>query len=195
MQNMRDEELMLEYQKGEMRAMDELLRRYKNPVYRYAFRLCANEAEAQDTAQETFLRVHQYRGQYRPIGKFSTWLFGIAHNVAVSKFRRNKWLVLWPRRADDPDEMVDFESPTPSPSQNLEQGDFETMVKKCVQSLPFLQKEALVLREYENLDYQEIAKILNKSLGTIKTLIHRARQSLKDKLLPYIEEFEGGIHG
>ena len=195
MQNMRDEELMLEYQKGQATAMDEILRRYKNPVYRYAFRLCVNEAEAQDIAQETFLRIHQYRGQYRPIGKFSTWLFGIAHNVAISKFRKDKWLVLWPRRQDDPDEMVDMESPDPSPTETLEQGDFESMLKKCVQSLPFLQKEALVLREYENLDYEEIARILNKSLGTVKTLIHRARQSLKDKLLPYIEEFEGGIHG
>jgi RNA polymerase sigma-70 factor (ECF subfamily) len=195
MQNMRDEELMLEYQKGEAKAMDELLRRYKNPVYRYAFRLCVNEAEAQDIAQETFLRIHQYRGQYRPIGKFSTWLFGIAHNVAVSKFRCNSRFVLWPRKADEPDEMVDMESQDPSPQQSLEKDDLETVLKKCVQSLPFLQKEALVLREYENLDYEEIGKILNKSLGTVKTLIHRARQSLKDKLLPYIEEFEGGTHG
>jgi RNA polymerase sigma-70 factor (ECF subfamily) len=195
MQNMRDEELMLEYQKGQGRAMDELLMRYKNPVYRFALRLCMNEAEAQDIAQETFLRVHQYRGQYRPIGKFSTWLFGIAHNVAVSKFRKDKRFVFWPRRADDPDEMVDIESTDPSPTEVLEKSDFESVLKKCVQSLPLLQKEALVLREYESLDYEEIARILNKSLGTVKTLIHRARQSLKTKLLPYIEEFEGGTHG
>ena len=154
-----------------------------------------NEAEAQDIAQETFLRVHQHRGQYRPIGKFSTWLFGIAHTVAVSKFRKDKRFVLWPRRADDPDEMVDIESTDPSPTEVLEKNDFESVLKKCVQSLPLLQKEALVLREYESLDYEEIARILNKSLGTVKTLIHRARQSLKDKLLPYIEEFEGGTHG
>ncbi|MDI6759071.1 MAG: RNA polymerase sigma factor [Candidatus Omnitrophota bacterium] len=165
MQNMRDEELMLEYQKGTMNAMEEFLRRYKNPIYRFAFRLCANEAEAQDIAQETFLRLHEHRGQYRPVGKFSTWLFSIAHNIAISRFRKVNRFVLWPRKPDDPDESVEFESNAPSPSQTLERSDFENAIKKCIQDLPFLQKEALLLCGYESLDYKEIAKILNKSLG------------------------------
>ncbi len=189
---MRDEEVMLAYQKDEVSAMDELLRRYKNPLYRFSLRLVGNDAEAQDIAQEVFLRLHQHRYEYRPIGKFSTWIFGIAHNIAVSHLRKSSRFVLWPRREEDPDQMMDFQSTDPSPEEIVADNEVNVAVKRCIQSLPFLQREALILREYENLDYEEIARILKKSLGTVKTLIHRARLQLKDKLLPYIEEFEGG---
>ena len=192
MQQMSDEALMLEYQKGEARAMDELLLRYKNPVYRFAFRLCSNASEAEDIAQEVFLRVHQYRGNYRPTGKFSTWIFSIAHNLFVSSLRKRKWQALWPRQDQDSGEPVDFPSLAPSPREVVVESDVSTVVSRCIQSLPFLQKEALILREYEHLEYQEIADILNKPQGTIKTLIYRARESLKAKLLPYIEEMRGG---
>jgi len=194
MQNKADEELMLEYLKGETLAMNELLRRYKNPIYHFVFRMSQNTAEAQDIAQEVFLRVHQYRHNYIPRGKFSTWLFSIAHNLFISTMRKKKWCVVWPRKQDEPDELMDFASSDPSPKEVVANNEFSDVVKECMQGLPFLQKEALILREYENLDYQEIARILNKPLGTVKTLIYRARMNLKEKLLPYIEEFKGGYH-
>jgi RNA polymerase sigma-70 factor (ECF subfamily) len=191
MQNLGDEELMLNYQKGEMLAMDELLRRYKNPIYFYAFRLSQNQAEAMDITQEVFLKVHQCRHTYRPIGKFSTWIFSIAHNLCISKLRKKKWLVLWPRNQDDPEELVEVESQEPSPQETVANNELSQSIKRCVRSLPLLQREALILREYEKLDYQEIGKILKESQGTVKTLIHRARQNLKNKLLPLMEELGG----
>lgn len=194
MQVLADEEVMLKYQSGEAKAMDELLKRYKNPVYRFVLRLSADVVEAQDVTQEVFLKVHENRLTYKVIGKFSTWIFSIAHNLFVSRLRRKKWAAIWPRQPDDPDELVEFESQDPSPQENTINTELDEVMKKCVQSLPFLQKEALILREYENLDYQEIARILKKSLGTVKTLIHRARMNLKIKLLPYIEELEGGTN-
>ena len=192
MQGLRDEEVMLNYQKGEVEAMDELLRRYKNPIYHFAFRMIGNTAEAQEIAQEVFLRVHQSKDTYRPTGKFSTWIFSITHNLALSRIRKKKWLAIWPRRADDPDTLVEFASPDPSPQEIASENELSGILKQCLQSLTFLQREALVLREYQGLDYQEIAKILNKSLGTVKTLIHRARQNLKYKLLPYAQELKKG---
>ena len=188
---MTDEQLMLDYQKGDISAMDELLGRYKNPLYHFAFRICRNEAEAQDITQEVFLKIHQCRLSYVASGKFSTWIFGICHNACVSRLRKAKWLVFWPRSRDNAQELVDFKSPDPSPQEVTIGDDFASLVKENIQSLPFLQKEALILREYEKLDYAEIAKILKKPLGTVKILIHRARQALKEKLLPYIEE--GGL--
>jgi len=193
MQNMTDEQLMLDYQKGETLAMDELLKRYKNPIYHFAFRLMGNASEAEDIAQEVFLRLHQFRANYRPIGKFRTWLFSITHNLCISNIRKRKWLTLWPRKYNEPEELVDFQSPDPSPVEQAVSNEMSVVLKSCIQDLPFLQKEALILREYENLDYQEISGILNKSLGTVKTLIHRARQNLKDKLLPYLE-VKGGYN-
>lgn len=188
---MTDEQLMLEYQKGDVSAMDELLGRYKNPVYHFAFRICRNESEAQDITQEVFLKVHQCRLSYAPSGKFSTWIFSICHNACVSRLRKAKRLVFWPRNKDNEEEMVDFASPDPSPQEVTSGNDIASLVKENIQSLPFLQKEALILREYEKLDYAEIAVILRKPLGTVKVLIHRARQTLKEKLLPYLEE--GGL--
>lgn len=190
---MKDEELMLNYQKGDMQAMNELLSRYKNPIYHFAYRLSQNTAEAQDIAQEVFLKIHQYRAVYAPSGKFSTWIFSIAHNSFISRLRKKKWLVFWPRKQDDPEELVDFESPDPSPADIVSTNDISNKVKMSIQGLPFLQKEALILREYQNLDYRGIARILKKSEGTVKTLIHRARQNLKVKLLPFLEEFSRPI--
>jgi RNA polymerase sigma-70 factor (ECF subfamily) len=192
MQSLTDEELMLEFQKGKMPAMDELLQRYRNPIYHFLLRLIQNDSEARDLTQEVFLRVHSHRDSYEPSGKFSSWIFSIAHNLYVSSLRRKKWLIPWPRSKDDPDELIDIASQDPSPQEVVANNEFSHIVKQCIQGLPFLQREALILREYENLDYEEIAKILHKSLGTIKTLIYRARQNLKIKLLPYLEEFKGG---
>jgi RNA polymerase sigma-70 factor (ECF subfamily) len=191
MQNLSDEELMLNYQRGEALAMDEILKRYKNPVYGFALRLLANSAEAEDIAQEVFMRVHKFRDNYRPSGKFRSWVFSIAHNLCVSSLRKRKWLVIWPRNKENPDELMDFQSPDPSPDEQASNNEVSNAVKTCIQELPFLQKEALILREYQNLDYDEIGKILHRPLGTVKTLIYRARQNLKEKLLPYLEVKEG----
>lgn len=194
MQNVTDEQLMADYQNGESRAMDEFLRRYKNPIYHFALRLSRNEAEAQDIAQEVFARLHEFRHTYKRTAKFSTWLFSICHHLCISRFRKNKWQVLWPRQKDDPDEFVEFESPDPVPDEVASKNELSGILKECLQGLPFLQREALILREYQNLDYAEISKILNVSLGKVKTLIHRARLKLKDQFLPYVEEVEGGRH-
>lgn len=194
MQDLRDEELMCQYQKGDMLAMDEILRRYKNPVFRFIYRLSRCTEEAEDIAQEVFLRVHQYRARYTPSGKFSTWIFNIAHNLFIDSVRKRYWLVPWLRKEDDPDDLVEFASPTPSAAEETERSDLAETVKSCIQGLPFLQKEALILREYDQMQYEEIAVIFNKSLGTVKTLIHRARENLKKKLLPYAEEITGGYH-
>ncbi len=192
MQNLTDHELMQEYRQGNMLVMDEILRRYKNPVYRFLCRLSSNSAEAADITQEVFLRVHQNRLEYKPIGKFSTWLFGIAHNLFISSVRKKKWLSIWPTKQDGSDDQVEFESLDPSPDQIVEEDEFAKVMKECIKKLPFLQSEALILREYEKMDYQEIARILKVSPAAVKTLIYRARQNLKDKLLPYMREMQGG---
>lgn len=194
MQDLRDEEVMLNYQKGEASAMDELLNRYRNPIYHFAFRFMLNAQEAQEIAQEVFLRLHQYKDSYKPSGKFSTWIFSIVHNLCISRLRQKKWQAIWPRKEDDPNGLIEFESPEPTPEVVAEGNELESVLKKCIQGLSLLQREALILREYQNLDYQEIAKILKKTKATVKTLIYRARQNLKTKLLPYIEEFGGGYN-
>lgn len=194
MQALKDEEVMLRYKNGEVNAMDELLRRYKNPIYHFTLRLINDKEEALDITQEVFFSIFQHKDSYAPTGKFSTWIFSIAHNLAISKLRKKKWFVFWPRKADSPDELVEIEDPKPALNEQIEENDFCKVLNKCMQGLPFLQKEALVLREYQGMDYEEIARILKKPKGTIKTLIHRARTNLKIRLLPILKEAEGGCH-
>lgn len=186
-----DEQLMMAYQQGDSTAMDEFLRRYKNPLYRFIYRLSRNAAEAEEVTQEVFMRVHEYRSSYRPVGKFSTWLFGIAHNICISRLRKRRPFIPWPARRDDPDEQADFPSPQLSPMETAVSEELSEAIRQCIKELPFLQREALILREYEGLDYEQIAQILNKPLGTVKTLIYRARMTLRDMLIPLIDE-EGG---
>jgi len=189
-----DEELMLEYQKGKAEAMREIIARFKNPVYQFAYRLIHDAYEAEDVASEVFIKAHLARDSYKPQAKLSTWLFTIAHNACVSRLRKKRMFIAWPRKKDNSEELVDFESPDPSPRQVFIENEQDKVIKMCIQSLPFLQKEALILREFENMDYEQIAQILKKSLGTIKTLIHRARENLKIKLLPYFKEQGGNYH-
>ncbi len=186
-----DEQLMLEYKRGNAEAMDEFLKRYKNPLFRFIYRMSRNTAEAEEITQEVFMRVHEYRNSYRPTGKFSTWLFGIAHNLYVSRLRKRKPFLPWPTRPDNPDEQADFASPALSPMETAASQELSEAIRQCIGELPFLQREALILREYEGLDYEEISEILHKPLGTVKTLIYRARMALRDMLVPLIDE-EGG---
>ena len=195
MRDWTDEQVMLAYKKGDGGAMDELFRRYRNPVFHFACRVCRNEAQAQDVAQDVFLRVHQARATYVPSGKFSTWIFAIAHNLLVSQFRRQRRWAPWPRRGDDLDRCAEFPSLTPSPADEAVRTEEATLVRDAIQGLPFLQKEAIVLREYHRLDYAEISRILNKPAGTVKTLIYRARMALKEKLHAVIRDTQGGRHG
>jgi RNA polymerase sigma-70 factor (ECF subfamily) len=180
---------MSRYQNGEAAAMNELVRRYKNPVFRYLFRLTANSAEAEELAQDVFLRVHQNRLSYQPQGSFRSWIFSIAHNLYVSAIRKRKWLTPWPRKGADSDEPMDLASPAPSPDLLACAADISITVQQAVQKLPLLQREALILREYEKLEYAEIAKILQAPIGTIKTLIYRAKENLRAELLPIVNEW------
>jgi RNA polymerase sigma-70 factor (ECF subfamily) len=188
MQQLTDEEVMLKYKQGLGEAMDELVRRYKNPLYHFAYRISQDALLAEDSVQEVFLRVHEARHIYIPSGKFSTWIFSICHNLMISQLRKKKWCLPWPTKNDESGELVEFASPDPSPRDVVENKEMVEILKNCIQGLSFLQKEALILREFHSLDYKEIAVILNKPLSTVKTLIHRARAALKDKMLVYLQE-------
>ena len=192
MQGLRDEEVMAMYQKGDVLAMDELLKRYKNPIFHFAYRFLGNRDEAQEIAQEVFLRIHIQKDRYKPMGKFSTWIFAIAHHLCVSVIRKRRRFVLWPRKKDQEDAYVDFSSSDPSPDESTIQNDLQKTVKRCIDTLPFLQKEALVLREYHAMSYEDIAATMKRSINTVKSLVHRARMNLKQKLLPIVYEVERG---
>jgi RNA polymerase sigma-70 factor, ECF subfamily len=182
-----DEELMLEYKLGSLNSLEELFNRYQTRILNYAYRLMFNRADAEDVVGETFYVVTNRKYDYRPEAKFSTWLYRIAHNFCVTKLRKKeKFVFLWFKKSFDGDEYEQIDLPDNKPlvTADLQEAQAKVLVEKAVARLPEKLREALVLREYQGLNYQEIAGILDCSLAKVKVLIFRARERLKNELLP-----------
>jgi RNA polymerase sigma-70 factor, ECF subfamily len=187
-----DAALMLRVQRGDHEAYAGLVEKYKQPVMNFIQRSLRDETEAEDLAQNVFLQVYKSRGRYRQTAKFSTWLFTIARNLCLNELRR---------RARHPAESIDEshadheEQPQrqyedraqAAPPEMLLQGELAGKVEEALAALPENQRSAILLCRQEDLSYEEIAKILGCSLSATKSLIHRGRETLKEKLKRYLK--------
>lgn len=182
-----DEELMSRLQRGEDAALARLMQHWELPVKRFIFRIVGNTAEAEDLAQEVFVRVYAKRATYRTGAKFSTWCFSIAANQAKNRLR---W---WRRRptmslnawteagGDNADESRAGESA----SHKAVRQEQIVAVQTAVAALPLNLRTALVLFEYEGQSAAEIAAALHCSSKAIESRLYRARQHLKQTLRPH----------
>ena len=185
-----DEDLILEYQSGKDEALTMIFQRYKKPVLNFALRLLGNRADAEDATGEVFLVLFAKKYTYQPTSKFSTWLYTVTRNVCVSRLRKRKWTVSLFVKRDEQDSPQEWDIPDTSnlPSDELDKKEAAHTIKKAIEKLPDLQKEALILREYQGMSYQEISNILDCSLEKVKILIYRARERLRDELPSFIKE-------
>lgn len=178
-----DEDLMRRCREGDMSAFELIVLRYKDAIFNSVYHLMADYHRAQDISQETFLRVLENVDRYKSRNCFKTWLYRIAVNLCKNELRdrgRQKMVSL-----DDPElnmENLMEDSYTP-PDRASEEAEMRQLVKNAIQSLPEDQRVALVLREYQDLSYEEIAVALNCSLGAVKSKIHRGRQNVRDMLV------------
>lgn len=181
-----DCELMLRLRDGDDLALNDLMRRWQKPLVSFLYRYVGNEAEALDLAQETFVRVFKNRSRYSPKGKFSTWLFAIASNLARNCLR-------WRRRHpvvaldvednhEDRNSIDQIPSGSDSPSESAERKERAAAVRQEIQALPHHLKTALLLFQYEELGYVEISNILGCSPKAVETRLYRARLILREKL-------------
>lgn len=195
-----DENLLVRYQEGETAAMEELFRRYQKPLYGYIRRMVGSSELAEDTVQETFIRLCRVSAGQRPEeGKFATWLYTIATNLCRDAFRRSA------RRPERPITEIyeDEEAPitagiwSPEPrsvEDETLQRELRREVKAAIGSLPEREKSALLLREYQGLAYDEIADVMGCTTGSVKLLLHRGRKRLRDILEPMLmADDEDGI--
>ncbi len=178
-----DEELMERCREGDMSAFELIVLRYKDAIFNLIYHFLADYHRSQDISQETFLRVLRNVDRYKPRNNFKTWLYRIAVNQCKNELRdrsRRKTLSL-----NDPD--MDVESLIldryVSPDEVYERKEIRELVKNAVGELPEDQRMAIILREYQDLSYEEIAVALNCSLGAVKSKIHRARQNIKEMLV------------
>lgn len=180
-----DEELMLAAARGDGRAFDALVARRREPAVRFCFRLLLDWQAAEDVAQESFVRLFLMRDRYRPRAKLSTLLFRILKNLCVDELRRRgHW---GPVAAEDRDTGRTGAPPSPgtdvfSPEDEVLADEAARAVRRAIEALPASFRAALVLREYEELDYRNIGEIMGWSSAKTRVTIHRARQKLAEAL-------------
>ncbi len=192
----RDEDLVDDYnQRGDQEALTMIFYRYKKPVLNYALRILGHRADAEDVVSEVFLAIFGKKYRVDPKAKFSTWAFTVTRNICIDKIRKRKRFLPLVFRNDVTQEIEEWD---PADTKDLPREDLERMetahhVQNAIQKLPLEQKEALVLREYHNLSYEEISNVLNCSLSKVKILIFRARENLKNELLPSLkgDDYDG----
>ncbi len=187
-----DTALMLRAKEGDGGAFTELVEKYKQPVMNLAFRTLRDLTEAEDLAQNVFAQVWKAAPRYEPTAKFSTWLFTIARNLCLNEIRRRTRhpadsLDQTHGDADDqPLYQVEDRRVAPA-TEELLRGELVEKVEAAIAILPENQRTALLLCRQEELSYEEIAAVLGCSLSATKSLIHRARETLKLRLKPYLQ--------
>lgn len=190
-----DEELMLRYRDGDAAAFETLYRRYEKPLFDFIYRMVPDSTDTESLFQETFFRVVRAKRKYRATAQFKSWLFQIAVNLCRDRTRRMKHrshLSLnspLTTRGECRAEIQDFVSdPAPAVDKSVEAGELEAAVKGAVGSLPEDEHLVVILKEYQGLKYSEIAGIMDRPVGTLKFIHHRACERLKNVLAPYLGE-------
>jgi RNA polymerase sigma-70 factor (ECF subfamily) len=189
-----DVQLMLDVKAGDEQSFALLLQRYRSPLVNFLYRMVRNREQAEDLAQEVFIRVYRARADYVPSAKFTTWLFRIATNLALNSLRdtRHQRMELSldaPVTADaeDGDERaLDVADKNPDIEQHLVEEARKAMIKHAIDKLPEKQRAAVLLHKYQELDYGEIAKILSCSESALKSLLFRAYETLRVELAPLV---------
>ena len=180
----RDAELMLRVREGDTESFTLLLERHRSPVIHFLYRMVQNQSVAEELAQEVFLRVYRSRANYEPTAKFTTWLFRIASHLALNWIRD--------RRHERGQESLDQETQDGMVRQVSDRGvsaehalvresKFEE-IRRAIQGLPEKQKAAVLMHKYEEMEYSQIAAVLECSESAVKSLLFRAYESLRARL-------------
>jgi RNA polymerase sigma-70 factor (ECF subfamily) len=183
-----DEELMMNFQKGNQNSFNEIVQRYKNPLVNFVFRFIGNYEDSLDLVQETFIRVYKNKEKYRNIAKFSTWIYTIAANLSKTELRKRHRFLLLPLtifRSNEDEYEYDIADNSFSPEENTEKILRANIIQKALNKLSASYKEVIILRDLMELSYDEISVITRLRIGTVKSRINRGRLILK-KLLKNI---------
>ena len=186
-----DAALMLRVKQGEAAAFAELVDKYKQPVMNLACRMLRDATEAEDLAQAVFVQVFKAADRYQVSAKFSTWLFTIARNLSLNEIRRrsrhpaDSLDATHPDLDDQPLQQVE-DKRTFSPPDSLLHGELQDKIEAALAELPEAQRTAILLCRQDELSYEDIAMVLGCSVSATKSLIHRGRETLKQKLKPYL---------
>jgi RNA polymerase sigma-70 factor, ECF subfamily len=186
-----DVDLMLRVRNGDNEAFRQLVERHQRAVINLIYRSIGDSWEAEDLAQRVFVQVFRSAGRYQPTAKFTTWLFTIVHNTILNEYRRRGRHATQSLEAmtqpDDPEgearQLPDARAV--DPHQAVAEQELRERIQAAIKLLPENQRTAVLLCRFEGLSYEEIAKVLHCSVAAVKSLLHRARETLKEQLRGY----------
>jgi RNA polymerase sigma-70 factor, ECF subfamily len=185
-----DVQLMLDVKAGDDASFDLLLQKYRTPLVNFLYRVVRDTATAEDLAQEVFLRVYRARKQYSPSAKFTTWLFRIATNLALNSMRDNRHRKMDVSIDATPldEDVAPMQLPAPEMriDEHMIERDRADFIRSAISALPEKQRVAVLLHKYEEMDYGEIARILDCSESALKSLLFRAYETLRVQLAPLV---------
>ena len=186
-----DAEVMLRVKAGDQPAFNYLVQKYRRPLVSFMYRMARNAAVAEDLAQEVFLRVYRSRESYEASAKFTTWLYRIATNLAVNHARDS--------RHERPEIMVSLDEPDEATGMTMDLADGEMTaeqamvrrerlmgIRRKIEALPERQRLAVVMHKYQQMDYRQIAEVLELSESATKSLLFRAYETLREQLKEFI---------
>jgi RNA polymerase sigma-70 factor (ECF subfamily) len=187
-----DIRLMLRVRDDDAAAFSELVERFQHRLVGVMHHIVGNADEAEDLAQEVFLRVYRTRKKYTPKAKFSTWLFTIANNLALNSIRDKRRRPVMPLEVRDSGPLgprpTENLAPTRDepPTHNLQQQELAEIIRNALEGLNERQRMAIVLNKFEDMNYADIADVMGLSTKAIKSLLSRARMKLREALQGYI---------
>jgi RNA polymerase sigma-70 factor (ECF subfamily) len=183
-----DAELMQRVKRGDRQAFRELVERHQRAVINSIYRSIGDSWEAEDLAQRVFVQVYRAAPRYKPTAKFTTWLFTIVHNTVLNEYRRRSRhaaesldALTAPGEGGEPG-MSFADAASPDPSREVARRELQALIRAAVERLPAQQRMAVILCRYEGWPYEDIAKTLKCSVAAVKSLLHRARLTLKEEL-------------
>jgi RNA polymerase sigma-70 factor, ECF subfamily len=192
-----DVQLMLDVKSGDDSSFELLLRKYRTPVVNFLYRMVRDTGAAEDLAQEVFLRVYRARSQYQPTAKFTTWMFRIATNLALNALRdrRHRQMEIsidqsavgYSGDGENEQPAMEIADRQPTIEVDLIQRDRTDLIRRAVESLPEKQRAAVLLHKYQEMDYDQIARVLGCSESALKSLLFRAYETLRVELAPLVQ--------
>jgi RNA polymerase sigma-70 factor (ECF subfamily) len=173
---------------GDHAAFRQLVERHQDAVIGTVAKMLGNASESEDIAQQVFLRIWRHAKRYRPDAKFTTYLFTITRNLVFNETRRRsrKKEISADEREENSHQLIEA-NPDCQPDAELLQAELQRAVDAAIAALPETQRMAVVLRRYEQLSYEEIAAVLKLSVSAVKSLLFRARTTLRESLSGYLE--------
>lgn len=184
-----DHELMVKIGNGDHTAFRHLVERHQNSLVGTISKMLGNESDSEDIAQQVFIRVWKHAKRYKPDNKFTTYLYTIARNLVYNESRRRSRKKTSSSDQLSEDHHLQFPADANhEPDNNLLEAELRNAIDAAIQKLPENQRMAVVLRRYENVPYEEIAVVLNTSVPSVKSLLFRARTTLREHLAKYLDE-------